>query len=399
VGCVDCGRQHTRADTDHFDRGRNQRAHFALRRVGGGGARTIRACEPALAEPARLWAAVVAVWRLCGRTDVGAGSRGGRRLGILPATVAVVRGLRGPRGRRDCVGRAGPASHRSADVGRRQHGLARARLFARGRRHGASPLRTRAACGRRSARGNTAAAPQACERLGGGPFPGRAVVGSARTSPHSRRRSRPRGSRAAAGSRSGGELAARGLRPVRIARPAADGRRRIDRLARQRRVVHRDPLSDGEAPPDLHLDHHRDLRRRDRGGGVVDHHRLVGDERLRADLARGDHRQSRALHGAQSARAVCRLRRGARDRRVSARSDIGLAVHRRRRHGARPRGRDHGRASAGHRSVAGRQRDGPERRHHRGFRRGLASERDRRRRAARDSRRQSTRAHRRSRAR
>ena len=52
-----------------------------------------------------------------------------------------------------------------------------------------------------------------------------------------------------------------------------------------------------------------DLRGRRRGGRVADHHGALGDERLRAHLARRDHRQPRALHGAQRPRRLRRLPR------------------------------------------------------------------------------------------
>ena len=82
-----------------------------------------------------------------------------------------------------------------------------------------------------------------------------------------------------------------------------------------RRVVHRHALPVREAAPDLHLGHHGDLRRRRRRGRLADHHRALGDERLRAHLARGDHRQPRPLHRPRGRRPDPRLPGRARDRR------------------------------------------------------------------------------------
>ncbi len=117
-----------------------------------------------------------------------------------------------------------------------------------------------------------------------------------------------------------------------------------------RRVVHRHPLSRRQAPAGLHLGDHRDLHRRHRGRRLADHHRALGDERLRADLARGDPRQPRALHRARACGSHAG-RRGAargRDRELRGRGGDGARgsgrrgrrpVPRRRRHGAGARRR------------------------------------------------------------
>ena len=157
-----------------------------------------------------------------------------------------------------------------------------------------------------------------------------------------------------------GDLRVRALGRAARARSARGGR--DHRSPAHGRVVHRGALPARQTPPDVHLDHHGHLRGRDRRGRVADHHGAVGDERLRAHLARRDHRQPRALHRAERPRSVRRLRGGARHGHEHRGRGRGVSLSRCGGHGARRRGRDRRGAPARRRPRARREGDRPPRR-------------------------------------